>query len=54
MFIIYKQILDKIEEKLFQPIILNWTFNKDEAEAWLKDYKENDEYKNNKYYIREI
>ena len=33
MFIIYKQILDKIEEKLFQPIILNWTFNKDEAEV---------------------
>lgn len=54
MFVIYRQNMDRIEEKLFQPIMINWTFDKNEAEILLKKYKENDLNKNNKYYIKEI
>ena len=54
MFIIYRQNMNRIERKLFQSIIINWTFDKCKAEIMLKNYKENDMKKNNKYYIKEI
>lgn len=54
MVIIYRQNIDKIEGKLFQPTMIIWTFNKDEAEILLKRYEENDLNKNNKYYIKEV
>ena len=54
MIIIYRQNMDKIEGKLFQPIMINWVSNKFEAEMMLKDYKENNLNKNNKYYIKEV
>ena len=40
MVIIYRQNMDKIEGKLFRPTMINWTFNKDEAEILLKRYEE--------------
>lgn len=54
MFIIYRQNMDRIEGKLFQPMMINWTYDKDESEIMLKNYKENDMNKNNKYYIKEV
>ena len=54
MFIIYRQNMDRIKGKLFQPMMINWTFDKCEVEMMLNDYKENDLNKNNKYYIKEI
>ena len=54
MVIIYRQNMDKIEGKLFQPTMINWVSNKFEAEIMLKNYKEHDINKNNNYYIREI
>lgn len=54
MFIIYRQNMVRIEEKLFQPIMINWASNKCEAEMMLNYYKENDLNKNNKYYIKEV
>lgn len=54
MFIIYRQNMVRIDGKLFQPTMINWSFDKDETEIKLKGYKENDLNKNNKYYLKEV
>lgn len=45
--------MEKIEGKLFQPTMINWAFDKDEAEIMLKSYEKNNLSKNNKYFIKE-